>query len=718
MADIKITDNFSLETGLTIRDDSPLAKAKITQLLSTSKDLFADFDKPMDQADEKSFALGSSFTSPDLLSSDLPGLTIGVGINSQISIFKSSDSFLFGKDKFSPIIPIGSNQAWLGVEFDLSTKDSVTASAGALGVCLEGDAKFSCTTYTLSSVAKLPLPLLRLACAEALGNYSITTSPDAVRAQLAGTVNQTEVGGSIKAKVTLKQPFALNALASVNLPFNATASITPTVTLQVAGSVEIAGDLIVRSYKKSADVVQIGVYKKCGSTLTVTFTVGAGVAGEIGDDDLLGALLNAALPGVDATAAGITGDRGKDLNKVLKDAINRSLTASFNASCAAAYTDEAAVVYEIQLNQGAADETDEALKLALDGNWTSLASLSNAHLIRDITVETLEKKTSITLNLFGVYSATTFQDYVKSCTVQLDESGQTSIIDSLEESRISASAEPYASDSLKLRMALMEDFVCTATYAVVSDKLNLQLSVIQSYLDYKINMSSDEMNENVRLGYALGLIPNGSLDGRLKGTPSFAHAVVSAIVRYDTPALMSIFFSDSANRIARSQDELERMGRETMCTLLDSTDPTDAARIEILNNDSAWADMDEIGNITSFNTIDSLSHLGQTQLSAVEADWISIRWWANAVSKVAPALNDTLTSLQSAPAGNPVQDPNFMKQRARLANVLGAVTRKTDAAFVHGWGEAVMFALSGKHGAAMMDVCWNGSQQHFGPAPG
>lgn len=106
MADIKITDNFSLETGLTIRDDSPLAKAKITQLLSTSKDLFADFDKPMDQADEKSFALGSSFTSPDLLSSDLPGLTIGVGINSQISIFKTPTVSCSGKTSSPRSFPL------------------------------------------------------------------------------------------------------------------------------------------------------------------------------------------------------------------------------------------------------------------------------------------------------------------------------------------------------------------------------------------------------------------------------------------------------------------------------------------------------------------------------------------------------------------------------------------------------------------------------------
>jgi hypothetical protein len=54
-----------------------------------------------------------------------------------------------------------------------------------------------------------------------------------------------------------------------------------------------------------------------------------------------------------------------------------------------------------------------------------------------------------------------------------------------------------------------------------------------------------------------------------------------------------------------------------------------------------------------------------------------------------------------------------MKARATLANVLGAVTRNTNAAFVHGWGAAVMFALSGRHGSATMDLTWNSKSLHY-----
>jgi hypothetical protein len=51
MADIKVTDNADLSADLNIRDDSPLAKAKLTQLVITGKELLDDFSKPIDQAD-------------------------------------------------------------------------------------------------------------------------------------------------------------------------------------------------------------------------------------------------------------------------------------------------------------------------------------------------------------------------------------------------------------------------------------------------------------------------------------------------------------------------------------------------------------------------------------------------------------------------------------------------------------------------------------------
>ena len=265
-----------------------------------------------------------------------------------------------------------------------------------------------------------------------------------------------------------------------------------------------------------------GVYKAHGTTLSVSFTAGAGIEGDIGSTDVLGKILNKALPGIDVTKAGIDGDNADALNAAIKDGLDRSLSAQMNATFSASLTDEAAVLYQIKLDPS--DAVDAALGKALHGDWTQLEKLSvqtpgAVRRLRNIAVETTEKSLAFNLNLFGFYSAVSVDDYVKSCTVLVDDTGQISIIDKSDASRISASSAPFAADKDKLRKALMEDFVCTATYAVVAGKLKLDITATQSYFDYDRSMSHTNMKENVMLGYALGLIPFGSLRRRAQFQP-------------------------------------------------------------------------------------------------------------------------------------------------------------------------------------------------------
>ncbi len=713
MADIKITDNVSLSADLDLREGAPLQQAGLGSLITTGKQFFQDLDKPLDQTIVQAVAMGGDLSIPSLLSGDLASVAVCAGMNCNLTVRKATDKLLFDDDGFSPSIPIAANQAWLGVEVDLSATATVAASANGVGVSFEGVGKLTCATYTLFAASPPPLPLLLDACGVAFSNFTLSTNAAAIRKQPPNTVNANEVTGSITAADSFTQPFAMNALASANLSFNESASIQPTVTLSIGSSLQVAGDFLVRCYKLSDNVVRMGVYKRQGSTLTVSLSAGAGIEGNIGGDDILNALLKAALPGVDAAAAGLSTDTATILNGVVREGLSRNLSASLNAACSAAFTHEAALLYDVQLNAGDNAATDSALGSALRGHWSALEGLPNARRIRNIVVETVEKKRSLTVNLFGFYSAVSTSDYLKTCTVLIDESGQVVLTDKMDASRISASTSPYAADSDKLRQALVEDFLITATYAVISGRLNLNLSVMQLYHRYCSNMSAAEMREAVSLGYALNLIPQGSLDATLNATPSFYHALVSALVRYDTPALMGIFYKDPASKTERSNAELEQAGRDVMCLLLNPSDPTDAVRLSVLQNNNAWAQMDKIGNTAAFGSIPELSSLGAMQLGVVSTDWISVVWWAEALAKIAPALSATTLALSRAPAGNPSQDAGFMKARAKLANVLGDVTRNTSAAFVHGWGMAVMFALSGRRGSAKMDLTWNSKSLHY-----
>lgn len=677
MADVTITDNVGLSADFKIRDNSPLAKAGLTQLVATGKELFANLGKPLDQTDIQSTSLGATVTSPDILSGDLAKLTLGVGMNCGLRILKSADKLLFPDDGFSPLIPIDSNQAWFGVEFDLLAAIKASASVNGIGLAFEGDAKVGCSTYSLFTQGTSVFPSLQNACDTGFQNYAISTSAAALRTQTPNTVNVTDASGSAAIKVTLSQPFTFSALASAVLPFELTTSVQPTATLSLAPSITIVGDFIIRAHKINTDLLRMGIYKKRGSTLAVTLTAAVGLAGDIGKDDVLGALLNAALPGIDVAKAGIIGDNATALNNVIKDSLSRTLSAQLNATCSAANTDEAAVLYEISLTGGNPESTDDALGHALRGDWTGLADLPNVRQLRNIAVETIEKKRAVSINFFGFFSATSVLDYLRSCTILVDESGQISFIDKADTKRISAASVPFASDTDKLRKALMEDFLCTATYKLLAGTLALDLSVVQSYFKYDADMPNAEMRQNVTLGVALGLIPAGSLDTTIRAYSSFHHALVNAIVRYDSAAVMNMFFKDPASRTSRSKAELEGIGREIMSIFLDPSDDTDEVRIALLGNDSAWAAMDDLGNVAAFSTIPFLSHLGTTQLGAVSADWVSIAWWSDAISLVGPALSDALGAAENSSSADPRLDDTFIHARRRLSNVLWAVSRAT-----------------------------------------
>ena len=64
MADLQITDEFGLNTSVQLRDDSPLAKAKLTHLSSITQALKDEIDKPIDQTSLKDVTIGVECSTP------------------------------------------------------------------------------------------------------------------------------------------------------------------------------------------------------------------------------------------------------------------------------------------------------------------------------------------------------------------------------------------------------------------------------------------------------------------------------------------------------------------------------------------------------------------------------------------------------------------------------------------------------------------------------
>jgi len=713
MPDVKITDSLSLTANLKLNDSAALAKAGLQELRSHTDPFIGEFGKPVDQSGFKEATFGGKFSSPAQLIANATKLTINANICGSLKTYPPANKKLFGDD-FTPEVPIAADEYWMSLEIDTTFGGKIASTVDGIGIALEGSTSSTFTTYTLF---KGQLPSLQDAVAATLNNYAVDYSVAMLRNQPVGTVNVSDLSGSVKFSGSYSAPISVNALASANLPFKQSFAISPDVTLKLAGQITLTGQFVVRSHRVSANELRLGVYKKRGSSFKVSFTAGAGLAANLGSKDLISNFFGAVFQQPDLSKLGISGKSAAGLNDALKDCVDHSLSLSLNATCSASTTDEAAVTYSIDFSSGDNAQTDAALASALHGDWSALAALPNAKSLRDITRETEKRESKIVINLLGLYNAETLDQFTKSCTILHDADGQVVVTDKVTASHIAIAAEPFRADPDKLRSALSEGFLATLAYVAGGAAGTAHIGDVkatQAYFSFKDDVSRRDMRQYLMLGEFLKLIPPGSWDSILAANTVFGHLRVEASAAYDSAAAMKLFFRDPGQRVAREQSEFESIGRQTMIALIDPSSPAGPARIRVLQDDALWAAMDEKGAVAAFGTIEGLKNLTTNELGVVGGDWAAIRWWAGAMSDVAPKLSLVLAALKASTAADPTTDRKFMKARRNLEAAIGQVTRDSQAAFAGGWGIAVMQAASQFSGPLTMDISADGGiSQHY-----
>ena len=716
MPDIKITDSLSLSADLKVKDGAALAKAGLQELRSHTDPFVAEFDKPIDQSQFKKATFGANFTSPSKLLAEATNLVIKSDVSGVLSTFDHGDGKLFSDD-FAPEVPIAADACWISLEIDTSLDGEISSTIDGVGVATEAATAANFTTYTLCKATDGKFPSLKDAIAAALNNYSVDYDVAAIRNQPPGTVNVNDISGSVKFSGSYSVPIRVNSLASADLPFNQTIAVSPDITVKLTGEICLTGDFVVRSHRVSASDLHLGVYKKKGRSFKVTFTSSAGVEADVGGKDLISTFFGAVFHAPDLSKLGITGEDAGALDNAIHDCVDNSLSLSLNAACSAAFTDEAAVAYSVNLSSGDPGKTDAALASALHGDWSALAALTNATSLRNIARETEKLEHKVVINLLGVYNAESVDQFVKTCTILHDPDGQIVVTDKVTASHVAVASGPFLADADKLRSALSEAFLATVTYVAGSSAGSAHIkdfTASQTYFRFQDKMSRREMYSQVLLGKALKLITDSAWDKTFAANTVFLHARINAAATYDATAAMKLFFKDPARQTPWSHPELAKIGRQVMVSLIDPTEPTGPARISVLQNDALWAAMDEKGNVNAFGSIAGLQDLSPNELSDVGVDWTDITWWADAMSKVAPKLSDVLLALKSSTAKDATTDPNFMKKRKDLEAVIGQVTRHSRAAFAGGWGIAVMEAVSHFAAPVAMDITADGNiKQHY-----
>jgi hypothetical protein len=701
MPDIKITDSVHAEADIEFNDTSSLGLAELSSLNFSKLPVVRDFAKPIDQCSLKRVEFGPTFLSPASLLSSETSLAVQGSQTGTLSILNAADKTLFEDDEFCPPIPIKLGECWIGLDLQIELKATGGATFNGFGVAAGGSASIGAGTYVLFQSKPNSLPVLRDALRTVFENYSAERTSTAILAQKTGLVSTLHTAGSINFSASYSLPISVNPLASAGLPFNYTISLDPDVTVRVGGEITLSGEFVIRSYKTSETELIIGIYKKKDTALTATFQAGVGIRADIGETDIVAAFLGAVFPSVDPVAAGFTKEQNETFKAALKECIDSSLSASVNASCSASETDEAAVIYSVDLANSDPAKTKNAIDSALHGDWTLLAFLPNAKEQRNVCREMHKRKNTIAVNLLGFYNAGAVTEYVKSCTILHDASGQVVLTDVASAKHVAVAGKPYLADAERLRAALAEGFIATVTYgASATGPLKFRnFAVQQNYVNYKVRMSAEDLRDQLRLGRALHLVPDAVWESIPASGASFHHVKTWVNARYDSSAALRLFFSDVSTRTAYTRAQLERAGRNSKIVLLGGP----GRRQSALQDDSIWNAMTQNGNISAFKTLPQLSGFRDADLGAIGADWYDITWWVRAMLAVAPALDQVLQA--SDTSGSP--------DRKALEDALAKAASQARSAFGDGWGLLTMFLLSGSAPQVDMDIGWNGKFQHY-----
>jgi hypothetical protein len=422
----------------------------------------------------------------------------------------------------------------------------------------------------------------------------------------------------------------------------------------------------------------MGIYKKQGTSFDASFTASAGVGASLGSTDLINEFFTAIDPGIDVSRSG----SAADFQNVLSDSLDRSLAISLNAACTAAFADEAAVIYEIDVTTPD-PPTKDAIDSALTGDWTKISKLPNARKIRNVITDTAENTYTLTVNLLGLYNYSSVADFVQSMQLVTDPTTGTVVITDTETAnQITVASTPLVADPDRLRLALYNSFLATATYkALISGSgVTAGFSATQEFVRYQDSMDYRAALTQLNTGEVLGVMPP-SVKTALTGAGSAVHhARFAAACNYSNDDVLRFFFSDIQRLTPRKAVDLEKIGRNVLASLLDPQNPTDLQRMQVLYNDAAWAAMDATGSDIS---------------TPYYSDWYDITAsWAPSLAKVGPILADTIAYAKTV-KGDPSQDPTFMKKRANLAHALAAATRNTKAAFNQNFPVCVMATLAG-----------------------
>ncbi len=504
MATIELTDTSSLVENVTVLDSTVLGKTPASVIHFLRSDVIGALNQTLDQVQINSLSIGFTYEPSFSLSGGTATFTAGGGATGELDLYKpgkaGTSSPLFPSDQYGTDIEM-MGRYYLAFGLQLSLTTGLNQQTGAF--TLTPDA-----TTTSTSTLYLPFgpgpggafQTLKAALTALFGAFSLPSSIADIKALPGGAVFVYDAQGSVSFQASVDLLAAVNPTASLGVSTSSgpiKINVGPSIT--VGGAFSLTGEFQVRVWNTNGRVIQLGYYKKRGTTFSVSFDASAGAAVSVGGYDIVARIYS------------LLGDAGEldpawlrthipdavanDVQTAYQTAVQTKLSIAIDEECDTTTTGQ--VVFSWSFDTSVMDAAAQAtFEQAIQGKLSSLMGGNplppGVTKLGSVFDRMKSTKHTFTFNFLGLFDYASVQEASLEMSVKVSEDGQVVIADKATLTRLGANATPLIKSAL-LRKVLVEDFIATVGYSTSFGAFAPQLQVNYSYYDYETHAHASDL---------------------------------------------------------------------------------------------------------------------------------------------------------------------------------------------------------------------------------
>lgn len=642
-----------------------------------------------------------------------PAVSIAPGAKAVLRVNTSAGDNLFGDDDFHAPTVIPDKTGYVGV--------ALTGSVGAGPSFTSGDLTFGInqnTSITFEYFKAFAIdsnqPTLGAATKQTLADFVIPAGIADLQKLAVNDVCAVTGQGCLKVCGAASVSLPVNPLASVSLPLNAgTLKVQDGLVTNLTSTFTVTGSYQVRVEKTKSGAILLSYIRKRDSSFEVDAGASAGVSVDLGDTDLLAKVLGGLEKGgVDPKViASLSKDDADDFKDAVKSGLDHSLAASLTLAMSAELDREIAFQFELR-PEAFDDASTAAVTQALRGDLTLLNAseaavksdgilMAGVKLLNSLTSDANKRGASLKINLLGIVNLITMSELLSKCEFLFEPaSGDLTIKETAQSERISAITDPPRK-AAALQKALFDSVLTTTTYVTGRTVAMPTLSCEAVHFTANRNTDAKSMGNYTEWLVVLHLMTPEERSAVLARFTGGGECRCTLRVRLSDSAGEALFFD--APGALRQKSAYREIGRQAMKALLDTDNPVDRARFQILDNPATWTKAMEIGPNPELATVIPVASTDPSFpmiLATVTGDVYDIAWWADSMEKAAGALQQMRTWLAGRDAASLGSDAQFARQRKKLQQAMVDMVRNSRMRFDEPWGLVCLFQTARQAGAS------------------